>query len=930
MGGRIIDLAIDPTRTRIYYAASATGGLFKTTNGGVSFRPVFDREGSSSVGAVAVSESNPETVWVGTGESNPRNSVSWGDGVYVSRDGGDTWNHSGLRDSRHIAAIAVDPTNDDRVFVAAMGHTWGPNSTRGLYRTDDGGKSWDHVLFVDDQTGCIDVILDPSDASIVYAATWQRSRGELDDDDPLVKTGEGSGIWKSTDGGNTWKRLRDGLPTRPIGRVGLDVYRTDPRVLFAVVETDITGAAPGAPVRSEDKAAVGVRGKNHEQGFIVVGVTSGGPAELAGVREGDIITRVGDSFIENAVSLGRAIGAYRPGEQVDIAFLHEGEETVVRAELVGRVISAGRQDLSTGMQGGQVANAQSAQGNEGFETGGIFRSEDRGETWTRINSLNPRPFYYSQIRVDPSDDQNVYVLGISFHGSTDGGETFDTRAGIGTHPDHHALWIDPQNSDRLILGNDGGIYQSFDRCGSWDSVNTIPLSQFYAIEVDQKRPYRVYGGLQDNGTWMGPSAVRRRSGILPEDWVTLNGGDGFVCAVDPLDDNIVYCESQNGFIARINTATGVRSSVAKPQGRGHTYNWRTPLMIPEREPGVLLFAGTVLCRSVDQGRSYREISGNLPLTEQGSATAIAVSPLNEQIIAVGTDDGALWITKNGGADWDEIHERLGLGRPVYVADLNFSHHVEDRLFVASDAHRQNDPTPHLHVSNDLGATFRSIDAGLPGDGSSRAIIEDRERDGLLLVGTERGCFTSMDHGASWIALRGGLPTVPVHDLLIHSRDADLVLGTHGRGVYIGDAWPLRHLTEEVQEAGHGLLPVKPAVRWRGGFEGSEYGARRFKGQNPTAGAGIWYLLGDDAPDRVSLEIKNTAGDTIANVRGPGGPGLHRANWNFSISTRGGGGGRGPGGRGGRTASPGIYTVTMELGSGSWTEVLEVLEDPVGQ
>lgn len=937
MGGRIIDLAIDPTRSRIFYAASASGGLFKTTNSGVSFRPVFDQHGSSSVGAVAVSTTKPDTVWVGTGEANPRNSVSWGDGVYVSRDGGETWDHAGLRDSRHIAAIVVDPTRDDRIFVAAMGHTWGKNPTRGLYRSENGGATWENVLYVDDETGCIDVLLDPVDPSIVYAATWQRARGELDDDDPQVKTGAGSGLWKSRDGGTTWKRLRDGLPTHPMGRVGMDVYLSDPRVLYAVIETDLTGNAPGAPVRSEDKASIGVRGKNHERGFEVVGVTSGGPAELAGVRPGDVITRIGDAFIEDAASLGLAVTGYRPGEQVDIAFLHVGEETVVRAELVGRVVSAGGQDLSTGMQGGQVANAQGSQGKDGVETGGVFRSSDRGESWQRVNSLNPRPFYYSQVRVDPSDDRNVYVLGISVHGSTDGGETFDTRVGIGTHPDHHALWIDPQNSDHLILGNDGGVYQSFDRCASWDSLNIVPLAQFYAIAADNERPYRVYGGLQDNGTWMGPSAVRRSSGIQPEDWVTLNGGDGFVCAVDPGDDDIVYCESQNGFIARINTATGSRSAVAKPEGPEHRYNWRTPMVIPEREPGALLFAGTVLCRTIDQGRTYRAISPSLPLTDKGSATAIAVSPIDERAIAVGTDDGALWITKNGGETWEEIHARLGFDRPIFVADLCFSHHDPKKLFVVLDAHRQNDPKPHLRVTEDLGQTFRTLDEGLPRDGSVRAIIGDRERDGLLLVGTERGCFVSLDDGKTWLPLRGGqggqgsLPTVPVHGLLIHPRDTELVLGTHGRGVYIADAWPLRHLTDDLQKAGQGLLPVNQSVRWRGAFEGSEYGARRFKGQNPAPGAAIWYLLGQDAPDRVTLEIKNAAGEAVASVRGRGGAGLHRANWNLSITARGNGGGRGlGGGRGGRTATPGTYTVTLSLGDQSFTEVLELLDDPVGR
>jgi len=931
MGGRIVDLAVHPERKSTFYVATASGGIFKTTNNGTTFRPVFERQGSSSLGAIAIAPSAPETVWAGTGEANARNSVSWGDGVYRSDDGGETWTHRGLKRSFHVGGIAIDPRQPRTVFVAAMGSTWGPNPERGLYRTRDGGESWEQVLYVDEHTGCIDVLVDPERPEVVYAATYQRLRDELDSNDPAVRSGPGSGLWRSLDGGDAWERLANGLPATAMGRIGLDLFRADPRVVLAIIETERTGER-GAPPRSEERVSLGIKGRDHEDGgFLVESVAEGESAAQAGLAAGDVVTRLAETAVDGRAALVAAMAGYAPGDEAELTYVREGEERTGAILFLGRLLR-GQARSFAGSQGGQVANAQDQQGPDGHESGGLFRSDDRGTTWKRVNSINPRPFYYSQVRVDPLDERRIHVLGISLHASSDGGATFETVA-RDVHPDHHALWIDPADPEHVLLGNDGGLYSTWDRGRTWAHLDLMSIGQFYNVAVDMSTPYRVYGGLQDNGSWGGPSATRGNE-IRTGDWITINGGDGFHCAVDPRDPDVVYSESQNGAIVRLDLRTGERQRVARPRGgRGWRFNWNTPFLLSPHNPSILFYAGDVVFRSIDRGESSLVISPGIARTERGSATALAQSPRDEDTLYVGSDDGALWRTLDGGREWTSVTESLpGIEEPLYVSDIEPSPQRAGTVYVTLDGHRSNDFLPHVFVSDDDGDTWRRIDAGLPAV-PVRTIAVDPVNEGLLFVGTETGCYASIDAGAHWTAFRSGLPTVPVHDLVIHPRDGDLVAGTHGRGIWIADIGPLQSLDEEVLAGGPHLFPVEPVHRWSSPPTGTTSGARRFAGSNPARGATIWYYLPQEHEQPITLTVRDALGAELRTLQGSAAAGLHVARWDLRGRRGGPGGGQrgagAPGGRGfGGGVEPGDYAVSLDVGDDAPERGIRVLPDPL--
>ena len=905
MGGRVTDLAVHPEKSRIYYVASATGGLFKTTNGGVTMRPVFDSEGSSSIGAVALAPSAPDVVWVGTGESNARNSVSWGDGVYSSSDGGATWTHRGLSETRHIGAIVIHPTDPSTVYIAAMGRTWGENEERGLFRTRDGGESWEKVLYVDDATGCIDVVLDPSRPDVLIAATYERQRDEFDSNDPAKRTGPGSGLWRSVDAGDSWVRLEDGLPTAAMGRIGLDIYGRDPRVVYALIETERTGER-GAPPRSEDRVSLGIRGRD-AGGFVVDSVTDGESAAQAGLQSGDVITRVDDTEIDGRSALVSALKGYAPGQSAELVYTREGSEETATLTLLGRLQRSQGRSFA-GSLGGQVANAQDAQGPDGFESGGLFRSDDRGTTWTRINSYNPRPFYFSQVRVDPLDESRLYILGISLSRSTDGGKTFDVVA-RDVHADHHAMWIDPTDTEHVLLGCDGGVYVTRDDATTWRHIDTLAISQFYNVAVDNRVPYNVYGGLQDNGTWGGPSATRIR-GIPKSKWIKINGGDGFHCAVDPTDPNVIYCESQNGSIMRRNISTGEQIRITRGGGDVR-FNWSTPFLLSPHNSSLFFYAGSVVFRSIDGGANSQKISDVITRTDRGSATALAQSPVDERLLLVGTDDGALWLTRDAGREWTSIFDRLpGLDGPRYISDIEPSKHRADTIYITVDGHRSNDESAHVFVSDDAGESWTRIVEGLP-DVPVRTIAIDPVNPRLLFVGTEFGCFVSIDAGGHWSPFDSGLPTVPVHELVIHPKEADLVAATHGRGIWIADIAPLQSISERLLSSGPHLFPVQDVRRWTRAIGQEFSGAPPYLGDNPATGAAVYYYLPDSQDSGVRLTVRDALGRRVSTLEGPGERGIHLVRWNMLSQARGtrrGGFGRGRQ----NEVEVGDYSVTLEL------------------
>jgi photosystem II stability/assembly factor-like uncharacterized protein len=649
MGGRMIDLAVYPRDPNIYWVATASAGLIKTTNGGHTFEHQFEYEGTASVGAVAVAATDPNLVWVGTGEANPRNSVTWGDGVYKSTDGGKTWTHMGLRESFHIGRIIIHPVNHDIVYVGAMGRCWGPNEERGLFRTTDGGKTWEKILYIDEHTGVIDAVMHPTDPNTLLVATWERQRDGFDTNDPAKKWGPGSGIYKTTDGGNTFRKVTQGLPTTSLGRIGLTFYLRNPAHVYAIMESDRAGMA------SANAPYLGVTGENADAGAKITRVVDDGPAARAGLKVDEIVVAADGKPIVTYDALLEAIRAKSPGDTIILQVAREGKAVDVEVTVAARPGNPNDRPFGTRL-GGQNPNIQDQQGPDGWQTGGLYKSTDTGETWTRINSITPRPMYFSKVRVDPNDENNIWVLGIALHRSTDNGRRFTDDGAPGVHADHHAMWINPADSRHMILGNDGGLYVTHDRGRTWEHLNNTALGQFYHVAVDH-RPvlYNAYGGLQDNGSWGGPTRTRT-GGIINSDWFRIGSGDGFVCAVDPHDPDQLYYESQNGATAWRNVRTGQGGSL-RPQpepGLRYRWNWKTPFILSAHNPRIYYNAGNYVFRTLWAGREIKRISPEITRTDRGSATALAESPLDPDVLYVGTDDGALWMTRDGGKEWIDL------------------------------------------------------------------------------------------------------------------------------------------------------------------------------------------------------------------------------------------------------------------------------------
>jgi photosystem II stability/assembly factor-like uncharacterized protein len=826
MGGRIAAVAVVESNPAVMYVASASGGLWKTTDGGLRWEPVFDQQKTSSLGDVAVAPSNPDVVWVGTGEANPRNSVSWGDGVYKSTDGGKTWQHVGLKESHHVGRIVIHPKNPDIVYVAALGHLWGPSDERGLYKTTDGGKIWQRVKFIDADTGFIDVAMDPADPETLYAAAWCVRRDGFAGGNPAVQTGPGAGLFRTTDGGKSWEKLTRGLPRAPLGRCGLAVSRRDPRLVYAVVQTDKTNVS------------------NLGQG--------------ANLRNRVFTDVTGRKFVEPITP----------------------------------------------------------------EHGGVFRSEDRGKTWVFMNSLCPRPFYYGQIRIDPNDSRRLYVLGVSFHVSGDGGRTFSTApAGKGVHPDHHALWINPKDSSHLVLGNDGGLYFSRSGGATWEHVKRMPIGQFYGIAVDMRKPYRVYGGLQDNGTWGGPSATRRADGITLDDWYRVLVGDGFQCQVDPADPDTVYAEQQWGRPHRVNVKT-LKGKLIQPQApRGqpaYRFNWSTPLLLSPHNPRVLYAPGNHVFRSADRGETWRILSPDLTRGQPGPSkhtghtiSAFAESPLKPGLLWAGTDDGRLHVTRDGGKSWTELTKNVpGVPAAFCVSRIECSHFAEGTAYVAIDRHRYDDRRPYLFKTTDFGAAWTPLAKELPEEGPVYVVRESSRNKELLFVGTEFGLFATLDGGRHWQQLRAGLPTVAVHDLIIHPRERELVIGTHGRSIYVMDVAPLEEMTPKVLASSAHMFDVRPAVAFRP--RRSAEAPRGYVAPNPAYGAALWLYLKAAPAQAPVLTILDRSGKAVAALPVAARAGLQRVRWDLR-----------PDAEREVLVSPGEYQARLRLGETTLTKAVRV-------
>jgi len=943
--GRMTDIDVHPSARQTWLVGTAGGGLWKTTNAGTTWSCVFDRMGTVSIGDVAIAPSNPDIVWIGTGEENARNSVQWGDGVYKSTDGGASWTHMGLRETFQIGHIAIHPTNPDVVFVAALGRLWGENEERGVYRTKDGGASWERVLFLDEKTGCIDVLLHPGDPDTVFACGYERKRDRFDGNDPIVRFGGKSGLYKSTDGGDNWRELTAGLPTCTWGRSGIDILASRPDTMFAVIETERSGWAkgdrkdflpgeeprppapgqgqPGGPPGGEpqeegqqpragggrgNRAELGVGqeggdGSTETPGAILRQVTDGGPAATAGLRAGDRITKVGDEAVKTFADLAEIVRDSQAGQKVVFTFVR-GDETKTAEITYGQRQGGLGQALGrpngpySGRLFGQDANKQKEQGELGFECGGVYRSDDRGENWRRVNSLTERPFYYSVIRVDPRSDENVYCVGTSFWGSKDGGETF-AAIHRGIHVDFHGIWIDPTDSDHLVTVCDGGVNETFDRGASWQVHRGFTAAQYYDAVADNAVPYNVIGGLQDNGTWVVPSRTRFRDGITAYDCYTIYGGDGFGAQTDPIEPWIVYATSQNGALGIVDLRSGQQARISRDRssdGGTARFNWDAPFVLSPHNRLTLFHAGNYVWRGeryahldnrlarpgqgpVKTADALRMkcISGKLGASDEGTAVSLAESPRVQGLLYVGTDDGALWRTPDGGSTWTRLDQNLPVPGPRYVSDLVPSHFADDRVYLTLDGHRSDDFATYVFVSEDRGDTWRDLGVDLPSRETCYAVMEDPRNENLLYLGTEFGCHVSFDRGERWFPLGKDLPTVAVRDLFVQDRDSDLVAATHGRGIYVLDVEALRQVTAAVAAKDAHLFGVEPAILWRmqsRGFQGN----KEYRASNPPFGVTFHVWLAATPAEPPALTIHDVAGAEVATVRGRAVAGLQAIVW----------------------------------------------------
>ncbi|HPI20285.1 MAG TPA: glycosyl hydrolase, partial [Candidatus Kapabacteria bacterium] len=745
ISGRIGDIAVNHLDKSTFYVAVASGGVWKTTNNGTSFTPIFDSQSSYSIGCVALDPNNPYIVWIGTGENNSQRSVAYGDGVYKSIDGGKSWNRVGLEKSEHIGKILIDPRNSNVVYVAAQGPLWGAGGDRGLYKTTDGGSSWECVLKISENTGVSDIAFDPRNPDVIYAASYQRRRHVW----TLVNGGPEAAIHKSTDGGKSWNKLTNGLPGGELGRIGIAVSPVNPDIVYALIEA------------TEDN-------------------------------------------------------------------------------------------------------------------GGFFRSTDRGASWEkRYNYKNTSAQYYQELFCDPKDPDRVYSMDTYLQVTEDGGKTWKSLGNRYRHVDDHALWIDPDNTNHLIVGGDGGLYQTYDRGSTWDYFENLPVSQFYRIATDNSEPfYYVYGGTQDNSTWGGPSRTINSGGITNEDWFLIVGGDGYQARIDPTNPDIVYGQWQYGNLVRYDRKSGEVFYIQPQPEKGEElrWNWDTPLILSSHSPTRLYIAANRLFRTDDRGNTWKAISpdlsrqidrNKLPVMGKiqsidavaknastsiyGNSVALSESPLNPDLLYVGTDDGLIQITEDGGQNWTAIKSINGLPDTTYVSDLFASQHNENVVYASFNNHKRADFKPYLFKSTDKGKSWKSIVGNLPNNHQVWTIVEDFVNPNLLFCGTEFALYFSIDGGEKWTKLSSGFPTIAVRDLEIQKRESDLVVGTFGRGIYILDDYsPLRTLNSDILQKDIFLFPVKDALMFNqdDSKAKSDNGETFYRAKNPEYGATFSFYLKD--------------------------------------------------------------------------------------
>jgi len=866
--GRIADFAVNPNDHSEYYVAVASGNIWQTINNGTNWKPVFDKYGAYSVGCLAIDPSNTNVVWAGTGENNSQRALGYGDGVYKTEDGGKSWKNMGLKTSRQIGKILIDPRESDIVYVAAEGSVWGPGGERGLYKTTDGGKTWKAIKIISENTGASDMVMDPRDPDVLYVSFHQRRRHVF----TKINGGPESAIYKTTDGGETWKKLKSGLPGGDVGAIGLDISPVNPDVVYAIIEAE-------------------------------------------------------------------------------------------------------------------------------EESGGFFRSKDRGVSWQKMSSYVSRsPQYYNEIFCDPKNVDKVYSMDVVTQVTEDGGKTWRAVGNNNRHVDDHALWIDPTDTRHLIIGGDGGIYETWDEGKNWLFKSNLPVTQFYRVAVDNSLPfYYVYGGTQDNNSMGGPSRTVSSQGIVNDDWFVTNGGDGFWSAIDPVEPNIVYAESQYGGMVRYDRKSGESISI-KPQPRKGEYtyrwNWNTPLIVSPHSHARIYTTANKVFRSDDRGNTWKVISDDLtrqidrnklPVMGRvwsvdavaknastslyGTIVSLDESPLQEDLLYIGTDDGLIQVTEDAGQNWRKIEKFPDIPELTYVSDILASKHDANVVYASFDNCKRDDFKSYLLKSNNKGKSWTSIASNLPENGTVHTIEQDDVNPDLLFVGTESGIFFSIDGGKKWVQLKSGIPTISVRDIAIQQRENDLVLATFGRGFYILDDYtPLRVLKPEMLEKEAIIFPTKDALMFKPSRGKNNQGATYYAAENPPVSATFTYYLKETPKtlkqkrkkkekelskenkpipypgwDELHAEDNEEASYLLFTIIDEGGniirklttspkQGINRISWDFSyhdtspIRLQGEKYNPRSTGRGGVMASPGTYNVSMAISvNGELTELVEPQE-----
>ena len=766
MSGRVVDFAVNPDDPSHFYVAYASGGLWETKNNGNSFNPIFDNQMVMTIGDIEV-DWEKDIIYVGTGEKNSSRSSYSGNGIYKSSNGGKNWEYLGLDDSHHIGRIVLHPDNSDIIWVASLGHLYSENSDRGIYKSIDAGKTWNKTLFVNNRTGAIDIVIDPSNPDILYSAMWEKDRKAWDFDG----SGIGSGIYKSVDGGSSWLEVSGGTSgfpdTRGTGRIGLDISISNPNIIYAILDNQ------DRKPKDEDVSNEGLTKDSFreisEEDFLKIS-----DKELGAFLKQNRFPRDYDAIKVKELVRNGMISPYALVE-----YLEDSNSMLFDTPVIGAE---------------------------------VYSSKDSGVTWKKVNEdeLNILYFsygyYFGEIRVDPQDPAKLYVLGVPLLKSIDFGKTWESIDFDNMHGDHQALWVNPNRSGHLIAGNDGGLNISYDDGENWLKYNSTSVGQFYDINVDMKTPYNVYGGFQDNGVWMGPSnyvaSLRwHSSGSYP--WKSIYGGDGMQTEVDLRDNETVYTGSQFGNYSRVNTRTGERKRITpshKLGERPYRWNWETPIYLSRHNQDILYMGSNKFHRSLDQGNNFETLSGDLTNggikgnVSYGTLTTIIESSIRYGLIYVGSDDGLIHVSKDGGFSWKNISGSLP--EKMWVSGIYPSNFHQNRVYVSLNGYRWDNFDAMIYVSDDYGTNWSKIGHNLPKE-PVNVIIEDLENEKLVYVGTDHGVYVSLDYGNKFFAFGLGLSNSPVHDLVIHPREKDLVVGTHGRSIYVAGIKYLQMLNEKI-------------------------------------------------------------------------------------------------------------------------------------